>query len=348
MEKTREKEAYSTCNNKYSKVNLPRDFLFGVANSGYQTEGGYNSSGCPHNNFAQWELTGKVEPTGDACRFGDRHDEHIALAKSLGLNAFRMSIEWARVQPSLHQRVSQLPTINETAIENYASIISKIMDAGMTPIVTLHHFTHPAWCGTDLWLQEGMAFVFVEYATSVVRRINEHLLKAGKKPLTHLITLNEPNILPLLTYMVGEHPHETRGFGAARKAMDTMLMAHVLLYDKIHDLYEEQGWQRPTVTFNTFCTAIYELDRAFFDLVRATSNMVGKRVLKDYLAMRRNTWNRRFDDLSCFRWGRYSWQRLFHELSLFLFIALHSSLHEKDDRGTLCVHQKKRKSMPSA
>ncbi len=311
MEKTREKEAHSTCNNQFSKVNLPRDFLFGVANSGYQTEGGYNSSDCPHNNFAQWEITGKVEPTGDACRFWDRHDEHIALAKSLGLNAFRMSIEWARVQPSLHQQVSALPTINETDIENYASIVSKIMDAGMTPIVTLHHFTHPAWCGTDLWLQEGMALVFVEYAISLVRRINEHLLKAGKKPLSHLITLNEPNILPLLTYMVGEHPHETRGFGAARKAMDTMLMAHVLLYDKIHNLYEEQGWQRPTVTFNTFCTAIYEFDRAFFDLVRATSNLVEKRGLKDYLAMRRDTWNRRFDELSCFRWGRYSWQRLY-------------------------------------
>jgi beta-glucosidase/6-phospho-beta-glucosidase/beta-galactosidase len=170
-----------------SKTPLPDDFLFGVANSGYQVEGGYNRPGFPHNNFSEWENIGRFELTGDACHFWDRHDEHIELARSLGLKSFRLSIEWARIQPSYHARVSPPPAVDESAVRGYASIISKIMDSGMTPIVTLHHFTHPAWCGLDFWLQEGMAGLFVGYAADMVLRINEYLMEQGKKPLMLLV-----------------------------------------------------------------------------------------------------------------------------------------------------------------
>lgn len=293
-------------NNRFLQADLPGDFLFGVANSGYQVEGGYNQPGCPHNNFARWEQRGRVEPTGDACRFWEKHEEHIELAKSLGLNAFRMSIEWARVQPSFHDRPSPPPLIDEHAIEGYAAIIAKVMEAGMEPIVTLHHFTHPAWCGTDLWLQEGLACLFVSYATQAIARVNERLIQYGKEPVKYLVTLNEPNILPLATFIAGEHPRKRRGFVAARTALDTMLLAHVLLYDGIHDLYEQRGWARPMVTFNTCCTAIYEFDRAFFDLVQAPARGVSRSALRNYLAQHRNVWNRRFKDLAGSRWGKWS------------------------------------------
>lgn len=290
-------------------MRLPEGFLFGVANSGYQVEGGYNRDGLPHNNFSQWEREGRVEPTGKACRFWERHQEHIERARSMGLNAFRMGIEWARVQPSFNARVSPPPPVDETAIDGYASIIARIMDAGMTPVVTLHHFTHPAWCGTDLWLQEGMACLFVDCAAGILDRINRRLVGMGMAPLGFLVTINEPAILALSSYMAGELPHGRWGFSAARMALDTMLMAHVMLYDRIHDLYEKNGWPRPVVCFNTFASAVYEFDRALFDIVRARVSGVEKKRLKDYLAAHRSRWNKRFDELAVFRWGRYSYAR---------------------------------------
>lgn len=78
---------------------LPDDFLFGVANAAFQVEGGYNSEGGPLNNWADYEHEGKVEKSGEAVRFWTEYPEHVELAKGMNLNAFRMSIEWARVQP---------------------------------------------------------------------------------------------------------------------------------------------------------------------------------------------------------------------------------------------------------
>ncbi|MGC9325521.1 MAG: family 1 glycosylhydrolase, partial [Desulfomonilia bacterium] len=340
-----ERTQFSTLETDLSRsaITVPEEFLFGVANSGYQVEGGYNQPGCPYNNFARWELSGRVERTGDACNFWSRYQDHIDLASSLGLNAFRMGIEWARVQPSFHERVSTPPPFDELALDGYTAILDRITGSGMTPIVTLHHFTHPAWCGVDLWLQEGMACLFIEYAVEVVRRINERLVLRGRAPLVHLVTLNEPNVLPLVTYMVGEHPHGRWGFAAARTAMDTMLLAHVLLYDRIHDLYEQQGWPRPIVTFNTFSTAIYEFDRAFFDLVRAPSSGVDRRSLKDYLAMHRRNWNQKFDELSLSRWGRFSYSRRHFKNYRFVCSLLFDPLNMKRTIEALYASSRKEK-----
>ena len=330
-------------NNRFLQAGLPEDFLFGVANSGYQVEGGYNQPGCPHNNFAIWEQQGRVEPTGDACRFWDRYDEHIERARSLGLNAFRLSIEWARVRPSPHNRPSPPPPIDEHAIDGYASIITKIMDARMAPIVTLHHFTHPAWCGSDLWLQEGLACLFVSHATHVLTGLNERVIRRGKEPIKYLITLNEPNILPLATYIAGEHPRKRNGFGAARRALDNMLLAHVLLYDGIHELYEQKGWTRPVITFNTFCTAIYEFDRGFFDLMQATSQGVRRTALRDYLARRRSVWNSTFADLATSRWGKWSFRRRYFLNYRFVCSLLFDLLYMRNTIDALYASKRKEK-----
>ena len=74
-------------------------FLAGVATSGYQCEGGYNGDRQPKNNWAAHELAGKVARTGAATDFWNRYREDFELCRGMGLNAFRLSIEWARVQP---------------------------------------------------------------------------------------------------------------------------------------------------------------------------------------------------------------------------------------------------------
>ncbi|MBU4302101.1 MAG: family 1 glycosylhydrolase, partial [Actinobacteria bacterium] len=78
---------------------LPDGFMFGVANAAYQVEGGLNGPEEPLNNWAEYERSGKVEPSGEAIRFWTDYPEEVELAAGMNLNAFRLGIEWARVQP---------------------------------------------------------------------------------------------------------------------------------------------------------------------------------------------------------------------------------------------------------
>ncbi|MDI6831520.1 MAG: family 1 glycosylhydrolase [Actinomycetota bacterium] len=291
---------------------LPEGFLFGVSNAAFQVEGGYNRPGGPHNNWAEWERGGKVEKAGEACRFWDRYAEHVELASSLGLNAFRMSLEWARLQPAASSGKASPPPWDEAALDRYAQIIGTVVEADMEPVVTLHHFTHPAWCGTDFWLEESAPELFAAYASRAAREVNIRLSEDGKRPVRFWVTINEPNLLGLLTYVTGEHPHGRKGVAVARRAGENLSLAHLRAYDALHALYEEMGWESPRVGFNNYCMCFYALDRAGFDLLLAPSRGISRRELRDYIHDRREAWERRFSRLAEERWGRGSLQYAYY------------------------------------
>ncbi len=290
----------------------PDDFLFGVSNSAFQVEGGYNAPGAPHNNWATWERMGKVQRAGPACRFWEYPEEHVELAASLGLNAFRMSLEWARIQPSFSEAESGPLPFDDQALDGYASILSMLMEAGMEPVVTLHHFTHPAWCGLDLWLDEEMVEAFEAYVRYAVEGINDRLILSGKRTVRLWVTVNEPNLLGLLMHVLGEHPHGKKGISAARAAGGNLLAAHVRAYNAVHEIYEKRGWERPLVSFNNYGMCFYALDKALYDLVLAPARGIGREDLREYLAEKREAWRRRFDRLASERWGRGSFQFRFY------------------------------------
>ena len=285
---------------------VPEDFLFGVSNAGFQVEGGYNVPGGPHNNWAAWEREGKVQRPGAACRFWEKYLEHVELASSLGLNAFRFSLEWSRIQPGTEGERNAPPPFDQEALNRYAAIASAIMDAGMEPVITLHHFTHPAWCGTDLWLDPDGPQLFAEYVRQAVTGLNRRLLQQGKRAIRLWVTINEPNILGLLMYVLGEHPHGKKGLVQARKATENLVIAHVRAYNAIHDAYEEMGWGQPLVSFNNYGMCFYALDKALYDLVRAPSRGVRAEELPAYLKEKRKAWRERFDRLAAEKWGRGS------------------------------------------
>src|SRR5271168_3691117 len=78
---------------------LGAGFAVGVATSGYQVEGGYNGDGEPHNNWAAWEGAGRAARSGLACDFWRRPADALDRAAAIGCNAFRLSVEWARLEP---------------------------------------------------------------------------------------------------------------------------------------------------------------------------------------------------------------------------------------------------------
>jgi len=264
---------------------IPGGFLWGVATSGYQCEGGYNGPGQPQNNWSAAEARGDVASTGDATGFWHRYEEDFARCRGMGLNAFRMSVEWARVQPSTATGPGPAPEFDYVVLDAYADRLAACRDHGLEPVVTLHHFTHPAWLGVDAWLRDDIPGLFARFVEVSTSRINSRLLKAhGQAPIRWFVTLNEPNMLVLNTYLNRHFPGGgSFGMAVGVRAYNRLLAAHVRAYNTIHDLYAESGQPAPMVTMNTFCSDAYWSEKMLLDLLFARERGICRADIAGYL-----------------------------------------------------------------
>lgn len=193
-------------------------FLWGSAGAAYQIEGGNVASDL-------WVME-HVQPTifrersGDAADSYHRVEEDIALAASLGFNAHRFSIEWARIEPEPGQ-------ISLAAIAYYRRVLESIRRHGMTPVVTLHHFTSPRWFAAagGFEVREGIA-PFVRYAEIVSKHLGDLF--------GPVVTFNEPNLGGLLSWgalSTQMRPIIQASRQAAAKAVDSEHFAPLVLGD---------------------------------------------------------------------------------------------------------------------
>lgn len=269
-----------------SQLSVPSQppFLWGVATSGYQSEGGYNGSNQPQNNWASSEAHGKVMPTQNAAEFWTRYSEDFQRCQQMGLTAFRLGLEWARIQPSNLPHPHPAPKFDPTALDGYADRIAACRQAGLEPIVTLHHFTHPAWLGSDAWLDETTITAFLNYVRVSVSHINRRLTDVHQLPPIHwYITTNEPNILVPNSYLNRQFPAgAAMGVGAMLRAYNHLLAAHVQAYNCIHDLYEAEGWPRPQVSLNTYCSDLYWSEKVIWDLLDLRQQQIQPSQVQDY------------------------------------------------------------------
>ena len=251
-------------------------FLWGAAMSGYQSEGGYNGPGQPHNNWAEAEASGRVAKTGSSADFWHRYAEDYTHAKSIGLNALRLSVEWSRIQPSFGPGRSEVPDFDVAALDAYAERLAACQKTGLEPVLTLHHFTHPAWLGPDAWLDDETPALFEKFVATTVRHINRAIVERfDGTPLKWYVTINEPNMLVLNTYLNRAFPGGgSSGLRVGIRAYNRLLGAHVLAYNAIHDLYEAEGWPTPQVTMNTFCSDVYWSEQLLIDLLCMRENGV--------------------------------------------------------------------------
>ncbi|MDX2242751.1 MAG: family 1 glycosylhydrolase [Leptolyngbyaceae cyanobacterium bins.302] len=258
-------------------------FLWGVATSGYQSEGGYNRPEEPKNNWYWGEIHGHVMPTGAAAEFWTRYEEDFQTCQQMGLNAFRLSLEWARIQPSSATTIATVPEFDKEVLDAYGDRIAACRRANLEPIVTLHHFTHPAWLGLDAWLHAETVDRFVDYVQTTVTHINRRLTQHHQlPPIQWYITTNEPNILVPNTYLSGMFPGGTRGLDALIRAYNLLLSAHVRAYNAIHDIYAAAGWTTPQVTLNTYCSDLYWSEKVIWDLLSLRQQDVRVGELQDF------------------------------------------------------------------
>jgi beta-glucosidase len=166
-------------------ADFPAGFLWGAATSGHQVEGNDTASDL-------WLLenlqpTAFAEKSGDACNSFELWPQDLDLVRDLGLNAYRFSIEWSRIEPE--------PGLYSVAmLDHYQRMIAGCRERGLTPIVTFNHFTCPRWFSADGgWLNPASTARFAHFCERAARH-----LAAG---IGYATTLNEPNLLPLLKWM---------------------------------------------------------------------------------------------------------------------------------------------------
>ena len=255
-----------------------KDFLWGVATSAYQAEGHFNRPGEPRTNWAAAEERGDVAVLGDSADFLHHYDDDFARCRGIGLNAFRLGIEWSRIQPN------NASDFDEPALEVYAKLIGDCQRAGLTPVVTLHHFVHPEWLGTDPWLEEKIISLFENYVSYSLTFINQRLVANHFAPIHRLITINEPNMLVLNSYLGRQFPTGTMGgFSKCLSAYDSLIATHVRAYHAIHQLYQKNGWQTPAVTVNNYCSDLYWSDKFLLDLLAFRERQIPEKELAAYL-----------------------------------------------------------------
>ena len=155
-----------------------KDFLLGAATAAHQVEG--NNI---HSDYWTMELmrsTSFVEPSGDAVDHYNRYEEDIKLLARAGLNCYRFSIEWARIEP-------QEGVFDPKEVEHYRKVIRCCKGNGVTPIVTLHHFTSPKWLiSKGGWEAESTVEDFKRYCTYIVEQLGSDL--------EYVCTVNEANM----------------------------------------------------------------------------------------------------------------------------------------------------------
>ena len=166
-------------------VNMPADFLWGAATAGHQIEGDNTTSDT-------WFLE-NVSPTifkersGKACNSWQLWETDLDLVKGMGLNAYRFSIEWARVEPVEGE-------FSTEALDHYEAVIDGCLARGLAPVVTFNHFTAPHWFAMrGAWLDPQGAALFARYCEAVMQRFGERIAAA--------VTLNEPNLPELLSWI---------------------------------------------------------------------------------------------------------------------------------------------------
>jgi len=173
-----------------SPVAFPAGFHWGAATAAHQVEGGNVNSDI----WVLEQMTPSMypEPSGDACDFYHRYRDDIALARSLGLNAFRFSIEWARVEPTQG-------AFSNAELDHYRRITATCREQGLTPMVTLWHFTSPRWfAALGGWEHAGAGDLFTRYCERTARHLGDLVGAAA--------TFNEPNIPILLEWLFKAMP----------------------------------------------------------------------------------------------------------------------------------------------
>ena len=197
---------------------FPEGFLWGAATAAHQIEGGN-----VNNDWWDWEHqpgSGCVEPSGDACDSFHRWREDVDLVADLGLGAYRFSLEWSRIEPEEGEW-------SVAALDHYRRICAACLGRGIEPVVTFHHFTTPRWLAArGGWESPDAPDRFARFVERSVAHLGDLIGRA--------CTINEPNVIGVMGYMLGVFPPGVKDDLERHLAVNqSMVRAHRLAVDAL-------------------------------------------------------------------------------------------------------------------
>jgi beta-glucosidase len=239
---------------KTQKVN----FFWGAATSSHQVEGNN------HNDWSEWERAHNLELSGVACDHYNRFREDFDIAKSLGHNTHRFSIEWSRVEPEEGK-------FDEREIQHYRDVIAALRERDIEPFVTLWHWTVPLWFrNIGGWANNKAPAYFARYAEKIISALPE---------VKFLITLNETNVCTGNGYWKGIWPPGKRSLVRYIVSNHHLSQAHIAAYKIIKKLQPdaEVGIAHNMIYFTKFGASIkrYIYNFFFLNSIRAHQDFVG-------------------------------------------------------------------------
>jgi beta-glucosidase len=208
-------------------LEFPDGFLWGSATASYQIEGGWDADG---KGLSIWDVfahtPGKISDgsTGDvACDHYHRWKEDVALIGDLGHNVYRFSISWPRLLPAGRGR------LNQPGLDFYSRLVDELLEAGVTPFVTLYHWDLPqALQDEGGWAVRSTAEAFVDYARVVSGALGDRV--------KHWITHNEPAVVAFVGNLWGEHAPGLQDPHTSLQVSHHLLLSH--------------GWTVPVIREN--------------------------------------------------------------------------------------------------
>lgn len=224
--------------------NFPQNFLWGAATSSHQVEGGN------HNDWSEWEyanaerlareaeqkfgtlaswsdireqaIDSKNYVSGIACDHYNRFREDFDIAKLLGHNAHRFSIEWSRIEP-------EEGVFDDAQIEHYRQVIQALRERGMEPFITLWHWTLPVWVRDSGGIEsKKFPYYFERYVRYIVERLGADV--------RFWMTLNEPTSIIGSAYVAGVWPPQKKNPLAALRVFSRLAQSHRRAYRVIHEI----------------------------------------------------------------------------------------------------------------
>jgi len=248
-----------------SRLVFPKNFLWGVSTASYQVEG------CNENSqWADWERLGRIKSgdrSGAACDWWTNAERDFDLARDLGINALRLSVEWSRIEPEEGRW-------DPVALERYRELLIALAQRGIRPIICLHHFTNPRW------FEEKDAFLNPR-APALFERFTRHVVEALVELCDCWVTFNEPNVYAASGYVLGEFPPGKTGqISTAIRVTSVLAQCHLRAYRAIHELQPDAqvGWAQHYVVFHPVATM---LDRWVAYLLNETFNETFLRLVEN-------------------------------------------------------------------
>ncbi len=226
-------------------MQFPKDFFWGASTADHQIEG------HQHNDWTEWEKANAdrlakrapklyanrspvwelvkdqaTDPanyiTGRAADHWNLWREDFELASQIGINAYRMSISWSRIQPGPDR-------FDQEVIEQYRQMIKDLKRRGIEPFITIWHWPLPLWLSKrGGWTYEEISHYFIGYAALLVREFGADV--------KYWITLNEPNVYTENSFFIGQWPPQKRSPRQFYLSVSNLVKAHREAYHIIKSI----------------------------------------------------------------------------------------------------------------